>query len=76
MSTTFSACQEVIQNHKGFQENPPAGSDEPYVMQGYGNMSGVKIYGTTSKLTIGLAHVSTIDRSAIINWGVALEVYY
>ena len=77
MATVHSSCQEVIQNHVGFQpQNPPAGPEEPYVMQGYGNMSGVRIYSAVNKLTIGLAHVSTIDRSAIINWGVSIEAYY
>jgi len=68
---------EEAQNAQTFQaNNPPGGPAVPYSIRGYGNMSGVKVFTATNKLAVGLAHLSTIDRSAIINWGVSLEVYY
>lgn len=70
-------AEEVVNNHLGWTaNNPPAGPETPYSILGYGNMSGVKVFSGTNKLAVGLAHLSTIDRSAIINWGIALEVYY
>jgi hypothetical protein len=73
-------AQEVINNHGDFAAgtvgNPPAGPKYPYTLLGYGNMSGTKVYETTQEISVGLVHWSNIDRSAIINWGIALEVYY
>lgn len=73
---TQTYAEEVINNYPGFNNYPPGGPAYPYVIVGYGNMSGVKVFTGTDKLAVGLAHLSTIDRSAIINWGIALEVYY
>ena len=68
---------ESVNNYRGFSStNPPAGAVAPYTNTGYGNMSGTKLFIGTNKLAVGLAHISTIDRSAIVNWGIALEVYY
>lgn len=68
---------EEAMNNQTFQaNNPPGGPNVPFSVRGYGNMSGVKVFIATDKLAVGLAHLSTIDRSAIINWGVSLEVYY
>lgn len=76
-NVTQSYAEEVVNNHQGFTtDNPPAGAYYPYQHLGYGNMAGVKVFTATDNLAVGLAHLSTIDRSAIINWGVALEVYY
>tara|TARA_Y100001963_G_scaffold76175_1_gene105642 strand:+ start:143 stop:871 length:729 start_codon:yes stop_codon:yes gene_type:complete len=71
-------AQEAINNHLNFTSagNPPAGPYLPYTLLGYGNMSGTKVFTTNQDIAIGLAHWSTIDRSAIINWGISLEVYY
>ncbi len=71
-------AQEVIQNHQGWTNiNPPAGPSWPYTLLGYGNMSGTKVWNNLSdNLAVGLAGLSTIDRSAIINWGIYLEAYY
>ena len=73
-------AQETVNNHEGWASasggNPPAGPKYPYTLLGYGNMSGTQVFTTNQDITIGLVHWSTIDRSAIINWGVALEVYY
>jgi hypothetical protein len=73
---TQSFVEEAINHHLGWEENPPAGPEYPFSILGYGNMSGVKVFNATDYLAVGLAHLSTIDRSAIINWGIALEVYY
>ena len=68
---------EVVNSDRSFSSTyPPGGANFPYSLLGYGNMSGVKVFTTTDRLAVGLAHLSTIDRSAIINWGIALEVYY
>lgn len=75
-SFTQTYAQECINNHKGWQENPPLGAEVPYSLLGYGNMSGVKVFSSSDYLAVGLTHLSTIDRSAIINWGIALEAYY
>ena len=65
-------------NAQGYTaNNPPAGPQYPYTLQGYGNMSGTKVMdNVTGTLAVGLAHLSTIDRSAIINWGITIEAYY
>lgn len=68
--------EEVINNYRGWANYPPGGAQYPHAILGYGNMSGVKVFTATDKLAVGLSHLSTIDRSAIINWGIALEVYY
>jgi len=76
-SVTNTHAMEVINNYTGWQtDNPPAGARYPYSILGYGNMAGTKVFGATDYLAVGLAHLSTIDRSAIVNWGVSLEVYY
>jgi hypothetical protein len=69
---------ECVNNTGGYTSagNPPAGPQYPYTLLGYGNMSGTKIINTSGTLAVGLAHLSTIDRSAIINWGVTIEAYY
>ncbi len=76
LGVTQTYGEEVINNHLGWQENPPGGADTPYSILGYGNMGGTKVFTSADFLTVGLAHLSQIDRSAIINWGIALEVYY
>ena len=69
----FSEC---VQNYQGFASNKPGGADEPYVLQGYGNHSGTLVTLTSGVLAIGLVHVTNIDRCALLNWGISLEVYY
>jgi hypothetical protein len=75
---TTSYSQECINNHLGFVPAvfTAAGPVIPYTLLGYGNMSGTSVFGATDNLAVGLAHISQIDRSAIINWGISLEVYY
>jgi hypothetical protein len=76
LSVTNSFGQEVINNHEGWETAVPGGAQYPYSLLGYGNMSGTKVFSATDRLAVGLAHLSTIDRSAIVNWGVSLEVFY
>jgi hypothetical protein len=69
----FSECR---QNTGGFAANHPGGSQFPYVIEGYGNHAGTLVTSTSGSLAIGLVHVTNIDRCALLNWGVSLEVYY
>jgi hypothetical protein len=75
---TDTYSEEAVNNSAGFSTagNPPGGPDFPYTLLGYGNMAGTTIFNATDTLTVGLAHLSTIDRSAILNWGIAVEAYY
>ena len=77
-SVVPSYSQEAKNNHQGFSAagNPPAGPAYPYTLLGWGNMSGTALYGASDTLTVGLVHLSTIDRSAVLNWGIAIEAYY
>lgn len=75
-STVPEFFSESPQRNGGFAPNFPGGSAEPYVLQGYGNLSGTKVMQSSGALAVGLLHVSTIDRCAILNWGLSLEVYY
>jgi hypothetical protein len=77
-SITQIHALEAVNNSEGFTlaGNPPSGPDYPYTLLGYGNMSGTKLYSGTDNLAVGLAGLSLIDRSAIINWGVYIEAYY
>jgi hypothetical protein len=75
-SIVTTHATECIQNHRRWQFNPPGGAEYPYTLLGYGNMSGTKLFTKTDTVVVGLAHLSLIDRSAIINWGVTIEAYY
>tara|TARA_R100000654_G_scaffold63688_2_gene90982 strand:- start:580 stop:1302 length:723 start_codon:yes stop_codon:yes gene_type:complete len=78
LNVTTPHALEVKQNAQGYVgTNPPAGPLYPYTLQGYGNMSGTKVIdNATGTLAVGLAHLSTIDRSVMINWGINIEAYY
>jgi hypothetical protein len=75
-SIVQSSATECVQNHQGWISNPPGGPLYPYTLLGYGNMAGTQIFPRSSDVCVGLAHLSLIDRSAIINWGVHIEAYY
>ena len=53
-------------------------NDRPYTgAAGYGQRDGcVKLSGPVGTLTAGLCHYSQIDRVAVVNWSIALELYY
>jgi len=77
-SITKEYSQEVVNNSAGFVPAlfTATGPLLPYTLLGYGNMSGTSVFTATDNLAVGLSHLSLIDRSAIINWGISLEVYY
>jgi len=75
-SVVSTYATECIQNYRAWQNNPPGGPAYPYTLLGYGNMAGTKVFTKTDTVVVGLAHLSLIDRSAIINWGVTIEAYY
>jgi len=75
-SITQTYPTECVQNHQGCAANPPGGPAYPYTLLGYGNMSGTKVLLGTDTVVVGLAHLSLMDRSAVINWGVTIEAYY
>ena len=62
----------------GFQEDYPVGANRTYPMAGgYASRSGtLTAFKPVGTYTYGLVYHSQIDRAAIVNWGVALEVYY
>tara|TARA_Y100001972_G_C7620555_1_gene311187 strand:- start:141 stop:869 length:729 start_codon:yes stop_codon:yes gene_type:complete len=71
------------QNHQGtsgtyWDVSPAAGAVLPYTgAAGYGQRDGcVKLSGPVGTLTAGLCHYSQIDRVAVVNWSIALELYY
>jgi hypothetical protein len=80
-----TAAQEG-QNHQGpvggggyWATTGPIGARWPYTgAAGYGQRDGcVKLEGTSIQtLTAGLCYYGQIDRVGIVNWGIALEVYY
>lgn len=74
-----SAAQETVNNYDGFEGGAtPKGADRPYSYLGYGQHDGVyldTVSGPT-RYTVGLATLSTIDRTAVLNWGIAVEVTY
>jgi hypothetical protein len=87
---SFVASSETQQtpNHFSTQlQTTPAGATLPYtIMRSYGQRTGTKIIDGTGgsetfprgvgSLEIGLCAYATIDRSAVVNWSVAIETYY
>ncbi len=75
-----SASQETVNNTNGWENGGAQfkGADAPYSYIGYGQHDGVYMDTTSGPIryTIGLCSLSTIDRSSILNWGVAVEVTY
>ena len=72
--------QEIKNNANGFRSGTPFGPDRPYsACNGYGRRTGVKARTLTAGADvtpIGLCTWSQIDRSVVINWSIALEVWY
>jgi len=74
-----SASLETVNNYNGWAAtSPPAGAQNPHTWIGYGQHDGVHLHTSTGpqRYTVGLAALSFIDRTAILNWGVAVEVTY
>ena len=74
-----SQSQEVVNNYNGWEAAATAkGAQQPYTYIGWGNLDGVHLHTTTGPqmLTVGLGTHSNIDRVAVLNWGVAVEITY
>ena len=72
-------AQEVKNNKGGFRSTDPYGPDEGYTMcNGYGQRSGVysKSLSASTEAEFGLCVYSEIDRSAVVNWSIAIEAWY
>jgi hypothetical protein len=72
-----SAAQECANNYDGFNPGSPEGAERVYTILGESQMAGT--YLTTSPggtVTVGLAATGSIDRAAVINWGVTIEAWY
>ena len=72
-------AQEVKNNADGFRGTAPFGPDRPYtVANGYGRRTGVLAAerNAGTKTPVGLCFWSQVDRSAVLNWSVSLEVWY
>ncbi len=74
-----TASQETVNNTNGWSVGTDSkGAASPYTYIGYGQHDGVYLDTTTGpqRYTVGLCSLSTIDRSAVLNWGVSIEVTY
>ena len=63
----------------GFNSSSPFGPDRPYTtLNGYGRRTGVLAAerNAGTRTTIGLCSWSEIDRSAVVNWSIGLEIWY
>tara|TARA_Y100000034_G_scaffold135794_1_gene209166 strand:+ start:1531 stop:2238 length:708 start_codon:yes stop_codon:yes gene_type:complete len=69
--------QETPQNISNWMTNP-VGAVRPYTIgRGYGQRDGTVYYEKNhGEFRIGLSCYSRVDRSAVINWSVALEIWY
>lgn len=70
---------QPAQNHQtGFKTSYPIGAEKTYPMSGgYASRSGTLTdFKPVGIYDYGLVYHSQIDRVAVINWSVALEVYY
>lgn len=72
-----SSAQECANAYDGFHAGAPEGGNRVYTILGEGQLAGTHL--TTHPggiLTVGLASTSSIDRAAVINWGVTIEAWY
>jgi hypothetical protein len=71
---------EVVSNYNGFEGGTGVvyGADQPYNYLGFGHQGGVYIdtVSNPQRYTIGLATLSYIERTSVLNWGIAIEVTY
>lgn len=78
-STRLVNAQEVQNNPNGFRGSSPHGPAAPYtVCNGYGQRSGVyaRSLSAGASVEFGLCVYSEIDRSAVVNWSIAIEAWY
>ena len=72
-------AQETRNNENGLITGPPVSIFQPFPMGGgYDSKSGTLMldYNAVGTLSFGLASHSQVDRVGIVNWGVAVEVFY
>jgi hypothetical protein len=77
--TFRSKAQETRNAGEGITGSYPYGADEPFTKTGgYDAKQGTLMvdYDDVGTLTFGLASHSQVDRVGIVNWGVAVEIYY
>lgn len=79
-STYRAKAQETRNNGIGVaSSNYPIGIDSPFTRSGgYDSKQGTLMldYDDVGSVTFGLASHSQVDRVGIVNWGVAVEIYY
>jgi len=77
-STYRARAQETRNQAYPIANSFPNGISETYVQGGgYGAKQGTLVASTSlGRMSFGLAAHSAIDRVGIVNWGVAVEVYY
>jgi hypothetical protein len=71
-------AQPVGNHREGWRGTAPIGATRSYtVCAGYGQRDGT-LYEAASvgTKTVGLCSYSQVDRTGVINWGVAIEVFY
>lgn len=71
--------QVGVNSIDGFTATYPLGADVQYTMnRGWQQRDGSYLYSATAgtNVTVGLCSYSQIDRVALINWSIALEVFY
>jgi hypothetical protein len=74
-----SRCQETRNSADGFSAGYPIGMNRPFtVTGGYQSKQGTfgRIVSSVTENVFGLAIHSLSDRCGIVNWGVAIEVFY
>lgn len=72
-------AQETRNNAVGIVSGYPIGIDDPFTATGgYDAKQGTLMldYDAVGTLTFGLASHSQVDRVGVVNWGVAVEIFY
>jgi hypothetical protein len=71
-------AQEIQTHQEGWGSSYPIGASAPYtVCAGYGQRDGVfAVEVGVGSVTVGLAAHSQIDRVGVVNWNVAIEIFY
>ncbi len=75
--TPTTTVQETPQN-RGLWRTDPVGAQLPYTIGGgYGQRDGTVYFDKPNgEFRVGLSCYSRVDRSAIVNWSISLEVWY
>ena len=71
-------AQETRNNVAGFNASAPYGAESPYTLSGYGQRDGSfhTLFPGVGEATVGLCSYSQVTQAAIVNWNVAIEVFY